>query len=124
MCARSYVKERPLKLELSGFDNSVEIDIFCYNKIDVGIVYGDESISIGCREENPIGNSKELKGTTITFCCTVNNPFEREIKVKHIIREKGGNTKTYTFPGDYDGTPQFENDNGKTCYYEFQVKFE
>jgi len=69
-----------------------------------------------------IGSASELKGKTVSFHDSSNNPDALKIKKEYIISEENGNTLTYTFPDDYTGENAFDEEN-KNPSNSFKVKF-
>ncbi len=84
--------------------------------------FNDELKTVGCGEQITIGNGDELKDQIIEFNGASGNPDDSLIKVTHIIEEEDGDSMSYTFPDDFTGTPDFDDDDDEPSYT-FYVHF-
>ncbi len=80
------------------------------------------SNTVDCGNEMVIGKVAELKEKVLKFTGTSGNPSGDQIKIIHTIYEEGGIQINYTFPDDYSGTPDFDNEDSEPTYI-FFVKF-
>lgn len=111
-------------LEVSNSNNSIKLKVDCqYGTIaSVGFIHNGRSKKVRCRKKKVIGSAAELKGKTFKFKGASGNPNRGQIKIIHTAFEEGGNELIYTFPDDYSGTPNFEEDDQEPSY-QFYIKF-
>ena len=108
-------KKDKLNLNVSNSNNEIKISVDCFNGTiaEVSVDPGN-LIIVGCGEKKVIGIASALKGQTLEFNGSANNPNNNPIKVSHKIFEVGGNEITYTFTDD---------NTNSTASYTFFVKF-
>jgi len=110
-------------LKVSNTKNPVKIRIECqYGTISGVSFYNEKLITVECGGEVIVGEARKMHNKTIEFNGSSGNPDEGEIKIIHTIYEEGGNEIVYTFPDDYTGNPDFDENDPEPSYV-FYVKF-
>jgi len=110
-------------LILSSSDGNVSLTVDCqFGTISEVSFYHNELKTAGCGETVIIGTASSLKGKTIEFNGASGNPSGGQIKIIHTVKEESGKSISYTFPKDYNGSPEFD-DSDKEPSYVFYVKF-
>lgn len=117
-------KKDKLKLFVSDSDGEVKIGIDCFNGTIGSLSFKREKIKLlKCGETTVISSAAELKGKAVTFRGGGNNPDGGSFKITHKIFETGGGELVYTFPDDYTGEEEYDEED-LNPYYKFSVKFE
>jgi len=119
-------KERDDKLELivDNSDNMVKIKVDCYNGTLISLSYDNGNIrTVHCGETEEIGDAEDLKiKSPIEFVGSASNPDGEKIKVEISIFDDDDHSISYTFPDDYTGSPEYD-DNDENPTYRFFVNF-
>lgn len=120
----SEYNEQDRKLTFSTSSNrNINLSVDCQlGTIAEVSFYTDELKTVGCGDTVKIGNSDELKNKRIEFNGASGNPESNPVKVIHTIEEEEGEKISYTFPDDYTGTPEFNEDDQEPSYV-FYVHF-
>lgn len=117
-------KPEKLSLSLSSSSNKVTLTLNTYHGTVSGVSWIFNDIDFRSKKGEPVemGTAAQLKGKTIYFDGSSNNPSNGKIKVECIIKEENGNTLTYIFPDDFEGSPAFDTTDAHPAN-SFEVKF-
>ncbi len=116
-------QEDKLTFNLADTDEEVTITLTDYQGTRVSVSYGFPPKRVNNDSPNGVvGTYATLKGKTITFTGSANNPLENNNRVKHTI-QRGTQVLDYTFSDDYTGAPDYEDTSGNISY-QFKVKFD
>lgn len=109
--------EDKLKLNVSDTNQSVKISVDSYHGTVASVSFDNGIIkTVHAGETTEVGKASELKGKSIEFSCSANNPDGDQIKITHTIFENEGNAIIYSFPDDYTGTNNYDNSDENPSY--------
>lgn len=113
-----------LRLSSNG-SNEVKVEMNCYHGTTAGLSFISPKHSpyIEKGETAVIDTVESLKAKgMIAFICDADNYSGAAGSLEFIISEVGGNSITYRFPSDYDGTPDVAKDEDSP-FLTFYCKF-
>jgi hypothetical protein len=117
-------KKDKLSLKLSAENSKVTLTMNTYNGTESGLSWkfdnayhnGKKGVAV------ELSTTSKLKGNTLKFNGSSNNPDKGKIKIEYVITEENGGSLVYIFPDDYTGdaaydTAELDPSNA------FQIKF-
>jgi len=112
-----------LNLAVSDSEQSVKITIDSYHGTVASVSFDNGTIkTVNNGETLEVGKASELKGRSLEFSGSANNPDGDEIKITHTIFEVEDQPLTYTFPEDYTGTNSHDSSDENPTYV-FVINF-
>ena len=115
--------EDKLNLDVSDSEQSVKITVDTYHGTVASVSFDNGTIkTVNGGETLEIGKASELKGRSLEFSGSANNPDGDEIKITHIVFEDDNQPIIYTFPEDYTGTNNYDSSDENPTYV-FLVNF-
>ncbi len=115
--------ENKLNLDVSDSEQLVKITIDSYHGTVASVSFDHGTIkTVNGGETLEIGKASELKGSSLEFTGSANNPDGNDIKIRHTIFEFEDQPLIYTFPDDYTGTNNYDSSDENPTYV-FLVNF-